>query len=80
MIVIGTGTRFKRIDPELVTTMRQRGISLEVQDTKNACGTYNLLQQERPGLIGAALLPLTEQSRPRLPNLAKRKRLPADNI
>ncbi|XP_004704025.1 NADH dehydrogenase [ubiquinone] 1 alpha subcomplex assembly factor 3 [Echinops telfairi] len=56
IIVVGTGDRTERLPPEVLRGMRQRGIAVEVQDTPNACATFNFLCHEGRA-TGAALIP-----------------------
>ncbi|XP_068108773.1 NADH dehydrogenase [ubiquinone] 1 alpha subcomplex assembly factor 3 isoform X2 [Hyperolius riggenbachi] len=58
ILVLGTGDRVQRLDAGLVRLMRKNGVSLEVQDTPNACATYNFLTSERRS-VAAALIPVT---------------------
>ncbi|XP_028906422.1 NADH dehydrogenase [ubiquinone] 1 alpha subcomplex assembly factor 3 [Ornithorhynchus anatinus] len=56
IVVVGTGNQMERLPPELLKAMRKRGIALEVQDTPNACATFNFLLHEGR-VTGAALIP-----------------------
>ncbi|KAM6169902.1 NADH dehydrogenase [ubiquinone] 1 alpha subcomplex assembly factor 3 [Rhynchocyon petersi] len=56
IVVVGTGDRTERLRPEVLRAMRQRGIAIEVQDTPNACATFNFLCHEGR-VTGAALIP-----------------------
>ncbi|XP_037706593.1 NADH dehydrogenase [ubiquinone] 1 alpha subcomplex assembly factor 3 [Choloepus didactylus] len=56
IVVVGTGDRTERLQPEILQAMRQRGIAVEVQDTPNACATFNFLCHEGR-VTGAALIP-----------------------
>ncbi|CAH2312761.1 NADH dehydrogenase [ubiquinone] 1 alpha subcomplex assembly factor 3 [Pelobates cultripes] len=58
ILVIGTGDRVERLDPNILKTMRQKGVAVEVQDTANACATFNFLTNERR-MTAAALIPPT---------------------
>lgn len=56
LVVLGTGSKVERVSPALTSYLQRKGISLEVQDTPNACATFNfLLDEGRPA--GAALIP-----------------------
>ncbi|XP_018431583.1 PREDICTED: NADH dehydrogenase [ubiquinone] 1 alpha subcomplex assembly factor 3 [Nanorana parkeri] len=57
ILVLGTGDRVERLDPNLLKLMRQNGVAVEVQDTPNACATFNFLTSERR-LTAAALIPV----------------------
>nr|KAF6475361.1 NADH:ubiquinone oxidoreductase complex assembly factor 3 [Rousettus aegyptiacus] len=56
IVVVGTGDRTERLPPQVLRAMRQRGIAVEVQDTPNACATFNFLCHEGR-VTGAALIP-----------------------
>lgn len=57
IVVIGTGDKLFRLDPEIQTHMRKKhNVLLEVQDTANATATFNFLLEETR-LVGAALIP-----------------------
>lgn len=56
IVVVGTGDRTERLQPQVLRAMRQRGIAVEVQDTPNACATFNFLSHEGR-VTGAALIP-----------------------
>ncbi|XP_043934680.1 NADH dehydrogenase [ubiquinone] 1 alpha subcomplex assembly factor 3 [Protopterus annectens] len=56
ILVLGTGDRAERIDPQVLKFMRRKGIAVEVQDTPNACATFNFLTSERR-ITAAALIP-----------------------
>ncbi|XP_025232212.1 NADH dehydrogenase [ubiquinone] 1 alpha subcomplex assembly factor 3 isoform X3 [Theropithecus gelada] len=56
IVVVGTGDRTERLQSQVLQAMRQRGIAVEVQDTPNACATFNFLCHEGR-VTGAALIP-----------------------
>ncbi|KAG8435960.1 hypothetical protein GDO86_007163 [Hymenochirus boettgeri] len=56
ILVVGTGEKVERLDPNILKFMRQKGIAVEVQDTPNACATFNFLISERR-ITAAALIP-----------------------
>ncbi|XP_026162321.1 NADH dehydrogenase [ubiquinone] 1 alpha subcomplex assembly factor 3 [Mastacembelus armatus] len=56
ILVIGTGARLERIKPSVLALLRSKGIAVEVQDTPNACATFNFLTSERR-LAAAGLIP-----------------------
>ncbi|XP_053576776.1 NADH dehydrogenase [ubiquinone] 1 alpha subcomplex assembly factor 3 isoform X2 [Bombina bombina] len=58
ILVLGTGDRVERLDPNILKFMRQKGLAVEVQDTANACATFNFLTSERR-LTAAGLIPPT---------------------
>ncbi|XP_069822883.1 NADH dehydrogenase [ubiquinone] 1 alpha subcomplex assembly factor 3 isoform X2 [Dendropsophus ebraccatus] len=59
ILVLGTGDRVERLDPAITRFMRQKGVAIEVQDTPNACATFNFLTSERR-VTAAALIPVSE--------------------
>ncbi|XP_021573291.1 NADH dehydrogenase [ubiquinone] 1 alpha subcomplex assembly factor 3 isoform X2 [Carlito syrichta] len=58
IVVVGTGDRTEQLQPQVLRAMRQRGVAVEVQDTPNACATFNFLCHEGR-VTGAALIPPT---------------------
>lgn len=58
ILVIGTGDEREAIDPEIRAYLTSKHISTEVQDTRQACATYNYLAYEQRN-VGAALIPPT---------------------
>ncbi|KAM4650616.1 NADH dehydrogenase [ubiquinone] 1 alpha subcomplex assembly factor 3 isoform 1-T2 [Discoglossus pictus] len=56
ILVLGTGDRVERVDPNILKFMRQKGLAVEVQDTANACATFNFLTSERR-ITAAGLIP-----------------------
>ncbi|XP_030584523.1 NADH dehydrogenase [ubiquinone] 1 alpha subcomplex assembly factor 3 [Archocentrus centrarchus] len=56
ILVLGTGTRLERIDPSVLALLKRKGIAVEVQDTPNACATFNFLVSERR-IVAAGLIP-----------------------
>ncbi|XP_056093902.1 NADH dehydrogenase [ubiquinone] 1 alpha subcomplex assembly factor 3 [Rhinichthys klamathensis goyatoka] len=56
VLVLGTGARTERLDPSVLDFLRKKGIAVEVQDTPNACATFNFLSSERR-LVAAGLIP-----------------------
>ncbi|XP_017271327.1 NADH dehydrogenase [ubiquinone] 1 alpha subcomplex assembly factor 3 [Kryptolebias marmoratus] len=56
ILVLGTGARLEQIDPSVLALLRRKGIAVEVQDTPNACATFNFLNSERR-LVAAGLIP-----------------------
>ncbi|KAM4821722.1 NADH dehydrogenase [ubiquinone] 1 alpha subcomplex assembly factor 3 isoform 1-T1 [Thomomys bottae] len=56
IVVVGTGNKMERLNPQVLQAIRQRGIAVEVQDTPNACATFNFLSHEGR-VTGAALIP-----------------------
>ncbi|ELV09656.1 NADH dehydrogenase [ubiquinone] 1 alpha subcomplex assembly factor 3 isoform X2 [Tupaia chinensis] len=56
IVVVGTGDRTERLESQVLQAMRRRGIAVEVQDTPNACATFNFLCHEGR-VTGAALIP-----------------------
>ncbi|XP_067908326.1 NADH dehydrogenase [ubiquinone] 1 alpha subcomplex assembly factor 3 [Heterodontus francisci] len=58
ILVLGLGERSQRLDPKLLMFMRSKGIAVEVQDTPNACATYNFLTSEKRRAAAALIPPL----------------------
>lgn len=56
ILVLGTGARLERVDPSVLALLRKKGIAVEVQDTPNACATFNFLTAERR-VAAAGLIP-----------------------
>ncbi|XP_061584258.1 NADH dehydrogenase [ubiquinone] 1 alpha subcomplex assembly factor 3 [Cololabis saira] len=56
ILILGTGARLERINPSVLALLKRRGIAVEVQDTPNACATFNFLTSERR-LVAAGLIP-----------------------
>uniref|UniRef100_A0A8D0DUW8 NADH dehydrogenase [ubiquinone] 1 alpha subcomplex assembly factor 3 n=1 Tax=Salvator merianae TaxID=96440 RepID=A0A8D0DUW8_SALMN len=56
ILVLGTGNHVERLDPAMLRLMRKCGIAVEVQDTPNACATFNFLTSERRA-TAAGLIP-----------------------
>ncbi|NWT06831.1 NDUF3 factor, partial [Mionectes macconnelli] len=56
ILVLGTGDRVERLHPAMLKQMRECGIAVEVQDTPNACATFNFLLSERR-VVAAGLIP-----------------------
>ncbi|NXH13601.1 NDUF3 factor, partial [Bucco capensis] len=56
ILVLGTGDRVEWLHPTILKQMRERGIAVEVQDTPNACATFNFLTSERR-IVAAGLIP-----------------------
>ncbi|KAH6914601.1 NADH dehydrogenase 1 alpha subcomplex assembly factor 3 [Coprinopsis sp. MPI-PUGE-AT-0042] len=61
ILLFGTGKRIMQPPLFLRGYLNQRGIQLDVLDTRNACSTYNLLSEEGRR-VAAVLLPLTSRS------------------
>ncbi|XP_040059913.1 NADH dehydrogenase [ubiquinone] 1 alpha subcomplex assembly factor 3 [Gasterosteus aculeatus] len=56
ILVLGTGSRVERIKPSVLALLKRKGIAVEVQDTPNACATFNFLTSERR-VAAAGLIP-----------------------
>ncbi|NWI50779.1 NDUF3 factor, partial [Calyptomena viridis] len=56
ILVLGTGDRVERLHPTILKQMRECGIAVEVQDTPNACATFNFLMSEKR-MVAAGLIP-----------------------
>ncbi|TNM88870.1 hypothetical protein fugu_005124 [Takifugu bimaculatus] len=47
ILVLGTGAKVERINPTVLAMLKKKGIAVEIQDTPNACATFNFLTSER---------------------------------
>ncbi|XP_072026628.1 NADH dehydrogenase [ubiquinone] 1 alpha subcomplex assembly factor 3-like [Amphiura filiformis] len=56
ILVLGLGAENHRLDPELHKFFRRKNIAMEVQNTANACATYNFLVTEGR-IVAAGLIP-----------------------
>ncbi|XP_077582815.1 NADH dehydrogenase [ubiquinone] 1 alpha subcomplex assembly factor 3 [Stigmatopora nigra] len=56
ILVLGTGAKLERIQPSVLAFLRSKGIAVEVQDTPNACATFNFLISENR-IVAAGLIP-----------------------
>ncbi|XP_074861729.1 NADH dehydrogenase [ubiquinone] 1 alpha subcomplex assembly factor 3 isoform X2 [Carettochelys insculpta] len=56
ILVLGVGEKMEQLEPGVLKFMRRRGIAVEVQDTPNACATFNFLVSEHR-VTAAALIP-----------------------
>ncbi|XP_034022421.1 NADH dehydrogenase [ubiquinone] 1 alpha subcomplex assembly factor 3 [Thalassophryne amazonica] len=52
ILVLGTGAKMERIHPSVLALLKRKRIAVEVQDTANACATFNFLVNE--GRVAAA--------------------------
>ncbi|KAJ3368502.1 hypothetical protein GGF31_006322 [Allomyces arbusculus] len=57
IILFGTGKTMLALPPPLQSLLKELGISYEVQNTRNACSTFNVLADEGRN-VAACLLPL----------------------
>lgn len=57
IVVFGLGKKSRTLSENNKRFMSNLGIQLEVGDSKNAAKIFDLLATERPGVIGALLLP-----------------------
>ncbi|XP_042195427.1 NADH dehydrogenase [ubiquinone] 1 alpha subcomplex assembly factor 3 isoform X2 [Callorhinchus milii] len=56
ILVLGLGHKVERVDPQVLRFIRRKGIAVEIQDTANACATFNFLTSDRR-MAAAALIP-----------------------
>ncbi|XP_072521907.1 NADH dehydrogenase [ubiquinone] 1 alpha subcomplex assembly factor 3 [Salminus brasiliensis] len=56
ILVLGTGAHTERLDPNVLSFLRKKGVAVEIQDTANACATFNFLSSEGR-ITAAALIP-----------------------
>ena len=57
VLLLGTGASLRRPGAELMAALRERGLTVELMDSKAAARTYTMLANEGR-LVAAALLPL----------------------
>uniref|UniRef100_A0A8C8T0E4 NADH dehydrogenase [ubiquinone] 1 alpha subcomplex assembly factor 3 n=1 Tax=Pelusios castaneus TaxID=367368 RepID=A0A8C8T0E4_9SAUR len=57
ILVLGLGDKVQQLDPGVLKRVKDCGIAVEVQDTPNACATFNVLVSEWR-VTAAALIPL----------------------
>ena len=57
MLVVGTGPTIVPLAGSLRAYLSSLGIAADVQDTRNACASYNMLREEGRRVC-AALLPI----------------------
>ncbi|MFT7810878.1 NADH dehydrogenase-like [Arapaima gigas] len=60
ILVLGTGSHVERLDPKVLAFLRSKGIAVEIQDTPNACATFNFLSSEGR-VVAAGLIPPPSQ-------------------
>ena len=56
LVLLGVGSRLRFPPPEVLRTLQQRGIGVEVMDTPAACRTYNLLKGDGRRVVAALLI------------------------
>ena len=56
VILLGTGARQRFPDARVLRPALERGVAVEVMDTRAACRTYNLLVQEGRRVAAALIL------------------------
>lgn len=56
VLLLGTGTQQQFPARELMLTLIQAGVGLEVMDTASACRTYNLLMAEGRRVLAALII------------------------
>ena len=56
IVVLGSGTRQRFPELQLLAALLSRGIGCEVMDTGAACRTYNVLASEDRRVVAALLL------------------------
>lgn len=56
IVVLGSGTRQRFPDPQLLAKLLSKGVGCEVMDTGAACRTYNVLASEDRRVVAALLL------------------------
>lgn len=58
LLILGCGNSIRTIPEDLMKGLRERYVSVEAVDTKNAAATFNILNQEGRSVVGA-FIPLT---------------------
>lgn len=58
LLVLGCGTTMRSIPEHLMKGLKERFVSVEAVDTKNAAATFNILNQEGRSVVGA-FIPLS---------------------
>eukprot|EP00729_Bicosta_minor_P021277 gene21277-8641_t len=64
VLVLGSGDRIEFVYD--IEYLKQYGITIEVQDTRRACATYNFLSEEGRRVAGALLPPTVARPKPRM--------------
>lgn len=62
LLVLGCGNTIQSVPDELLQSLRERYVSIEALDTKNAVATFNILNQEGRKVVGA-FIPLSMSSK-----------------
>ncbi|XP_048879171.1 NADH dehydrogenase [ubiquinone] 1 alpha subcomplex assembly factor 3 [Brienomyrus brachyistius] len=65
VLVLGIGGRVERLDRNVLDFLRKKRIAVEIQDTPNACATFNFLFSERRA-VAAGLIPPPISTKDRL--------------
>lgn len=55
LVLLGTGERLVFPDPAVHALLLQKGIGLEIMDTRAACRTYNIVAMEGRSVVAALL-------------------------
>jgi uncharacterized protein len=55
LVLLGVGDRLRFPHPELLRSLLERGIGVEVMDTAAACRTYNLLKGDGRRVVAAMI-------------------------
>lgn len=56
LVIFGSGTRLRFVNPALLAALMARRIGIETMDTAAACRTYNVLAAEGRNVMAALLL------------------------
>lgn len=64
VVILGSGPRQEFPDPAVLAPFLRQGIGIEVMDNAAAGRTYNLLAAEGRRVVGAFLLPASDQRSP----------------
>jgi len=66
VLVLGSGDKIEFVPPPIREYLRQSGVTIEVQGTKQACATYNFLSEEGRRVAAALLPPTIAKPKPRM--------------
>lgn len=56
IVLLGTGARYRMVEPRLLAWFARQGMGLEVMDTMAACRTYNILAGESRAVVAALMI------------------------
>lgn len=56
IVLLGTGARYRMVDPRFLAWFARHGMGLEVMDSRAACRTYNILAGEQRPVVAALVI------------------------